>query len=311
MRRISCTSQTTALLGVVGVLLLAPGTIAAETLSYDQAQRTPEARALQRPLACRGFCMVTLKLDSRWAAGEVEYAATHRGRTYLFADLRKRDIFAAAPDEYTPLLGGDCPVTWVDAGERAPGELRHGVVHRRRLLFFATATHAQRFAEEPARYFTAALEAERRQQEAEQRQAAETPPPDDAASTPAVGLSGYCPVTLKNAGRWERGGASYPYQWLGLEFRCAGPVEHAALAARPEQFFSAAGGYCPVTYWHTGQRQRGHADFVAEYRDRLYLFATAEAKQQFLRNPELYSDIRIQDPAEEAAETRDDASRRR
>lgn len=289
------------------LVLFVVATSVADGEPWSQGAASTGARPLKAPIACEGFCMVTLQLEGQWVAGQQEFSASHHGRTYHFADARKRDIFLAAPQRYLPLLAGDCPVTWAETGERVAGLLRHGVAHRRRAAFFASATHREKFAAQPQAYFAAALEAEQRQAKAETSVSGDLSAAQPDSPTVAVGFSGYCPVTLKNAGRWQRGTTSFPYHWQGLEFRCVGPDEQAALAEQPEAFFSALGGYCPVTYWHTGERRRGHADFVAEYRDRLYLFATAEAKQQFLRNPEPYSDLQLGEVAadrEAAAEKR-------
>lgn len=295
------------------VVLLADAASSAtgEPWSLDaRPMSSAHARPLQPPLACEGFCVVTLTLDGRWVAGRPECSASYEGRTYWFADGRKQAIFGADPARYLPLLGGDCPVTYRDSGKRVGGLLRHGVMHRRRPAFFASASHRDKFAQEPDLYFSAAVEQEERMQAMSPTVAAESLPDDPAEPTAVVGLSGFCPVTLKNAGRWERGVADYLYEWQGLEFRCAGPAEQAALAERPEQFFSPSGGYCPVTYWQTGERRRGHADYVAEYRDRLYLFATAEAKEKFLRNPEPYSDLPVAEDHADRNAARDGSAER-
>nr|XP_023692139.1 adenylate kinase 9 isoform X1 [Paramormyrops kingsleyae] len=56
-------------------------------------------------------------------------------------------------------------------------------------------------------------------------------------------------------------------------------------------------GYCPVTYLDGQQRYealvRGHPDYAAEYRERIYIFADEEKLQKFLRSPETYWDQKL------------------
>ena len=115
------------------------------------------------PLACRGYCVVTLKLERQWLPGHPAATAVYRGRQYRFADARKRAIFAAAPGQYAPLMGGDCPVSLAEDQKRVEGNLLHGVEFRGRLVFFTTTERMRRFQASPAAFFETGLAAEQRE----------------------------------------------------------------------------------------------------------------------------------------------------
>ncbi|MDC0935757.1 hypothetical protein OAS39_05685 [Pirellulales bacterium] len=242
------------------------------------------------PIGCSGYCPVTLKLEQRWVQGRAEAWSDFGGRRYLLADRRNQAIFLAAPRDYAPLLDGDCPVTYRDVRRRSPGELRYGAVHQGRLVFFAGAAHLRKFKELPEIYYKSAIAAEL------QPVGARTQNPGGGmveADGAPVAMSGYCPVTLRNEGRWARGRDEFTSAMDGIQFRFAGADQQTEFLDRPERFFSSSGGYCPVTLQRTGRRVEGRAEFVVEYDTRLYLFATEADKQEFISNPKAYGDVAV------------------
>jgi YHS domain-containing protein len=99
--------------------------------------------------ALGGYCLVTLRDHQQWQPGEERWSVQYDGRRYQFATERERDIFATAPEAYAPMLGGDCPVTFAETGEREPGRLDCGVLHGSRLAFFASKDDRKYFLESP------------------------------------------------------------------------------------------------------------------------------------------------------------------
>lgn len=262
---------------------------------------SPPARAAREPpLACGGFCPVTLLLDRRWGHGDAELALDYMGRRYRFADLRKRAIFAAAPHQYAPLLNGNCLVAQLDDGEQMAGKTSWGLVYRNRIVFLSGPEQLRTFRESPDRYFNAAIAAEQVALDAPAmpplarvaRSAAQT----EQRNAPILALSGYCPVTLLTIGRWERGGEAFAVEIHGLTFRCRGVAEQTELLAHAERYLAPSGGYCPVAYVVKRRLEPGHAEYVAEYPEtegKLYVFSSAAAKQEFLRDPQAYLDPQI------------------
>jgi YHS domain-containing protein len=104
------------------------------------------------PVALRGFSAVALRDQRQWLPGEPQWQLVFDGQLYWFAGPRDRNIFAAAPHEYAPVLAGDCIVTYVDAAQRTPGRLEYGLIHRGRMYFFAGEDERARFQADPALY---------------------------------------------------------------------------------------------------------------------------------------------------------------
>jgi YHS domain-containing protein len=112
----------------------------------------PTLQAQPVPAALGGYCLVSLRDRQQWQPGDEKYSVLFDGRRYQFASARERDIFAAAPEEYVPTLGGDCPVTLAETGRRVRGRLEYGVLHGSRLMFFASEEDRQYFLDDPSQF---------------------------------------------------------------------------------------------------------------------------------------------------------------
>ena len=108
-------------------------------------------------LAVQGYCLVSLRDQQQWVKGSPQVQAILGGKVYLFSSLRARDIFLAAPELYLPALDGDCLVTFAQSGKRVEGQLECGLVHGRRVYFFADQAMLQAFQETPDEYVNADL----------------------------------------------------------------------------------------------------------------------------------------------------------
>jgi YHS domain-containing protein len=95
---------------------------------------------------------VSLRDRQQWQPGDERFSVFFDGRRYQFATPRERDIFAAAPVAYAPVLRGDCPVTFAETGRRERGRLEFGVLHRSRLMFFASEDDRRYFLEDPSQF---------------------------------------------------------------------------------------------------------------------------------------------------------------
>jgi YHS domain-containing protein len=112
----------------------------------------PLAGAEQFPVALGGYCVVQLHDQRQWVPGRGGEGARFDGLEYRFDSSRDRHIFLSARETYVPMLGGDCPVTYAETGKRVAGKLEYGILHRRRLIFFAGPDEQRRFAEAPDKY---------------------------------------------------------------------------------------------------------------------------------------------------------------
>ena len=56
-------------------------------------------------------------------------------------------------------------------------------------------------------------------------------------------------------------------------------------------------GYCPVTFLEGKQRyeaiEPGSNDFAVEYKNKLYLMASEEKRERFMRRPEIYAVLKL------------------
>src|SRR5262245_42367764 len=118
--------------------------VAADAFGQLAARTTPavaattEVQPQEPPLVADGYCVVTLRDQQAWAAGDVRVGLLFDGRRYLFASPRERDIFLAAPTSYAPVLSGDCAVAFAETGKRLPGSVKFAAVQGGRVYLLSS-----------------------------------------------------------------------------------------------------------------------------------------------------------------------------
>jgi thiol-disulfide isomerase/thioredoxin/YHS domain-containing protein len=130
----------------------------------------PAADNANSPLALDGFCPVALIEKQQWIAGDRQWGARHRGRTYLFSGAQERDRFFADPDRFAPMVSGNDIVLAVDQKQLVTGYRQHGVFFGNRVYLFADETSLQKFSQNPNHYANQALQAMRAETLARQQQ---------------------------------------------------------------------------------------------------------------------------------------------
>ena len=125
---------------------------AAPELSGSNPFLPSDHQHLELPVALGGFSAVALRDQQQWFPGSQQIQLVFDGQIYWFAGERDRQIFAAAPQQYAPVLGGDCVVTYVNTGKRSIGKLECGLIHARRLYFFAGSGEREQFRGDRSRY---------------------------------------------------------------------------------------------------------------------------------------------------------------
>ncbi len=271
-----------------------------------------EFQNVQLPVAMGGFSVVALRDQQQWIPGQQQLQLIFDGQIYWFAGPRDRDIFAAAPHEYAPALGGDCVVTYVDTGQRTPGKLEFGLTHARRLYFFAGESERERFRRHPAYYATGDLANEGHclVSQIDERKI-------------VVGL----PETVAIVGglRYHFAGAherrlfaSDPSHYGVQRMLLTAPDQEKALSAdpqaksaqvhsgnqgmekaasprpkedleEPDEQHYAMEGYCPVSIQLQGIWVRGSYQNHVDHEGRRYLLAGDKEKKLFLEDPERYA----------------------
>jgi len=104
------------------------------------------------PLGFEGYCPVTLKLARKWVAGNPQFGAVHRGRTFLFTGDAERQQFLANPDAYSPVFSGMDAVLILDQQKAVEGSRKFGYEYRGAFYLFSSKETMTHFASNPDRY---------------------------------------------------------------------------------------------------------------------------------------------------------------
>lgn len=118
---------------------------------------------------------------------------------------------------------------------------------------------------------------------------AQTWPPQLPAGAPPVGFEGYCPVTLKTARKWVRGDLKYGAIHLGRTYLFAGQQQQQQFLADPNAYSPVFSGKDAVKMLDENQSVEGGRKFGFEYNGSIYLFASAQTRDQFASDPNRYA----------------------
>lgn len=274
--------------------------------------RVTESKPL--PAAMGGCCPVSLRDRQQWQPGDVRASALFDGQRYQFASQRERDIFAAAPEKYVPLLGGDCPVSFAETGERTPGRLEYGVLHGSRLAFFGSEDERHDFLDDPARFNDADLAIGGRCIVARHDLARDVAGIPETVAT-HQGLRYYFAsahdraLFLRNPGRYDGSSSRESMQPLqkplAVEAAEEGRVESGpwarinsgaepsrSLGSNQEDVILGAApsmaGYCPVTLRRDGAWVRGRYEFRVPLGPLAFLTAGPKERDALTSDPAKY-----------------------
>ncbi|MBA2114932.1 thioredoxin family protein [Bremerella alba] len=133
------------------------------------------------------------------------------------------------------------------------------------------------------------------QQFAQQPPAASAAPSAPAAQPepqqPKFAIDGYCPVTLVEQMKWQKGDPRWGAQHQGQVYLFSSQNEQQKFLANPNQFSPVMSGIDPVAYLGKGQVVPGDRRFGLTYRGTLYLFSSEESLQAFWNDPQRYSSM--------------------
>jgi YHS domain-containing protein/thiol-disulfide isomerase/thioredoxin len=104
------------------------------------------------PLAFDGYCPVALRTNHKWVAGNAQFGAIHRGRTFLFMGEEQRQQFLANPDAYCPVFSGVDPVLLLDNNQVVEGSRRYGFDYRGAFYLFSSQASMDQFKSKPDLY---------------------------------------------------------------------------------------------------------------------------------------------------------------
>lgn len=190
-----------------------------ESEHHDPKSPADHAKPLPKPdgqtdpttAAMDGYCPVSIHEQGIWLLGKTEYEARHDGKLYRLAGEDERNRFLSDPRSYLPVLGGDCPVTNLESGERVAGSVRYPLEYDGRLYLFASAEEKRAFKAAPASFANVDL-----------------------------GAEGNCLVTKVEEGNLVAGLPEYVSWYLNRRYLFASPEKKARFDAQPLRYFEQA-----------------------------------------------------------------------
>jgi YHS domain-containing protein/thiol-disulfide isomerase/thioredoxin len=125
-----------------------------------------------------------------------------------------------------------------------------------------------------------------------------------AGVSPLVGLDGYCPVHIKSRREWVKGRPEFSTTWQGVAYQFPTEDDLRAFQAAPQKFAPRMLGCDPVQLWVTERAVQGSVEFGAFFNGELFLFVSAESRNQFKVNPSRYIQLRTAFRADDVIGTR-------
>lgn len=110
---------------------------------------------------------------------------------------------------------------------------------------------------------------------------------------PPVGLDGFCPVSIQQAGKWIKGDRQFGAVHRGRTYLFVSVQEQEKFLADPDAFSPILSGVDPVIFAESGKLVEGKRSLGVALpvggRSEMYLFATAESRDRFEKNPKQYA----------------------
>lgn len=116
--------------------------------------------------------------------------------------------------------------------------------------------------------------------------------PELGEPRPVLGLDGFSPVALAKSRQWNRGSATFAWDYKDVTYYLTSREELIEFRTNPEAYAPKLLGCDPVILWESDKAVSGNIRFGAYFDNELYLFKTDEHRAQFKANPEKY--IRLQ-----------------
>ncbi len=115
------------------------------------------------------------------------------------------------------------------------------------------------------------------------------PPVQPKSAEPIVGLDQYSPVALSKWRKWRKGYPQYTATHQGVTYYMSSSEEWREFQDDPARFAPRLLGCDPVVLWKSDRAIPGSTQYGAYFDNELFLFANAESRTQFKKNPFLYT----------------------
>lgn len=103
-----------------------------------------------------------------------------------------------------------------------------------------------------------------------------------------TGFKGFCPVVLRDSLELVDASPAFRIEYEGAIYYFSSADALEKFQQSPVRYAPARGGIDLVRYAAEGVEELGRLDYAVWYHDRLYLFATQQAMEQFKSAPENY-----------------------
>jgi YHS domain-containing protein len=112
---------------------------------------------------------------------------------------------------------------------------------------------------------------------------------EPARSMP-LALDGFCPVTLAEEEKWEKGDPAWGALHRGRTYLFYNQEQQQRFLADPDRYSPVLSGYDPTQYVDASQAVPGLRQHGMWFRGKIYLFASEASLDKFSRNPEHYAE---------------------
>jgi YHS domain-containing protein/thioredoxin-related protein len=109
------------------------------------------------------------------------------------------------------------------------------------------------------------------------------------AAPPALGLDGFCPVTLAQKETWERGDPRWGAVHRGRTYLFTSASHQQQFLADPDRYSPVLSGYDTTRFVEYGEPVEGKRRHGMWFRGKMYLFAEEGSLERFQRSPEFYA----------------------
>jgi YHS domain-containing protein len=119
---------------------------------------------------------------------------------------------------------------------------------------------------------------------------------------PPVGLEGYCPVTLVNESRWQRGKSEHSATYGGRLYSFVDAERQRQFEESPQKYAPVLGGCDPVLWQEKSVRAQGRRQHGLFYDGKIILFVDENTLKRFADAPERYRIIRPEERPEDESQ---------
>jgi YHS domain-containing protein len=112
--------------------------------------------------------------------------------------------------------------------------------------------------------------------------------------SPALGLEGFCPVTLTERRTWNKGNPQWGAIHRGRTYLFVSQIEQQKFLAAPDTYSPMLSGNDPVLQMTQNQSVPGRREHGVFYNNRIYLFATEGSLREFTQAPTRFDNMIMQ-----------------